>query len=147
MPWTFHYIILVESEVLVWYRLSREPHAGPTLYHYGADRTILRIRVKLQVFKWGPMSLLLLPCNHCSIGHGLLKKYWPLVLGCVLRTAGSSIIWNYADPLTSLELLNVIGCVIRTAVGRFWNYADPLSSLELLNYYLTLAMSSGRYCI
>ena len=39
------------------------------------------------------------------------------VLGCVLRTAGSSIIWNYADPLTSLELLN---------------------------YYLTLAMSSNR---
>ena len=41
-----------------------------------------------------------------AIGHGLLKKFWPLVLGCVLRTAGSSIIWNYADPLTSLELLN-----------------------------------------
>ena len=28
-----------------------------------------------------------------------------------------------------------------------WNYADPLTSLELLNYYLTLAMSSGRFCI
>ena len=55
-----------------------------------------------------------------AIGHGLLKKFWPLVLGCVLRTAGSSIIWNYADPLTSLELLN---------------------------YYLTLAMSSGRFGI
>ena len=27
------------------------------------------------------------------------------------------------------------------------NYADPLTSLELLNYYLTLAMSSGRYAI
>ena len=26
-----------------------------------------------------------------------------------------------------------------------WNYADPLTSLELLNYYLTLAMSSGRF--
>ena len=23
-----------------------------------------------------------------AIGHGLLKKFWPLVLGCVLRTAG-----------------------------------------------------------
>ena len=22
-----------------------------------------------------------------TIGHGLLKKFWPLVLGCVLRTA------------------------------------------------------------
>ena len=55
-----------------------------------------------------------------AIGHGLLKKFWPLVLGCVLRTAGSLIICNYADPLTSLELLN---------------------------YYLNLAMSSGRFCI
>ena len=27
-----------------------------------------------------------------AIGHGLLKKFWPLVLGCVLHTAGSSII-------------------------------------------------------
>ena len=27
-----------------------------------------------------------------AIEHGLLKKFWPLVLGCVLRTAGSSII-------------------------------------------------------
>ena len=51
-------------------------------------------------------------------GHGLLKKFWPLVIGCVLRTAGRSFMWNYADPLTSLELLN---------------------------YYITLAMSSGRF--
>ena len=30
-----------------------------------------------------------------------MKKCCPyLVLGCVLRTAGSSFIWNYADPLT-----------------------------------------------
>ena len=34
-----------------------------------------------------------LSCNHIvSIGHGLLKKFWSLVIGCVLRTAGSSII-------------------------------------------------------
>ena len=26
-----------------------------------------------------------------------------------------------------------------------WYYADPPTSLELLNYYLTLAMSSGRF--
>ena len=49
-----------------------------------------------------------LPCNQCSNGHGLLKKFWPMVIGCALRTAGSSIIWNYADPLTSLELLNTV---------------------------------------
>ena len=29
-----------------------------------------------------------------------------MVLDCVPRTAGSSIIWNYTDTLTSLELLN-----------------------------------------
>ena len=41
-----------------------------------------------------------------AIGHGFLKKFWPIVIGCVLRTAGSFIILNYADPFTSLELLN-----------------------------------------
>ena len=29
-----------------------------------------------------------------AIGHGLLKKFWPLVIGCVLRTAGSSNVKN-----------------------------------------------------
>ena len=49
---------------------------------------------------------------------GCWRNFGLLVLGCVLRTTGNSIIWNYADPLTSLEL----------------------------NYYLTLDMSSGtRY--
>ena len=27
-----------------------------------------------------------------AIKHGLLKKFWPMVIGCVLRTAGSYII-------------------------------------------------------
>ena len=35
-----------------------------------------------------------------AIGHGLLKKFWPF--GTRLRSARNSIIWNYADPLTSL---------------------------------------------
>ena len=26
-----------------------------------------------------------------AIGHGLLKKIWPMVIGCFLRTAGSSM--------------------------------------------------------
>ena len=26
-----------------------------------------------------------------TIGHGLLKKSWPMVIGCVLRTAGNAI--------------------------------------------------------
>ena len=25
-----------------------------------------------------------------AIGHGLLKNFWPMVIGCVLRNAGSS---------------------------------------------------------
>ena len=48
-----------------------------------------------------------LPCNHCSNRHGLLEKFWPLVIGCVLRTVGSFFhLKLYADPITSLELLN-----------------------------------------
>ena len=39
-----------------------------------------------------------------AIGHGVVEEI--LAFGTWLRTAGSSIIWNYADPLTSLELLN-----------------------------------------
>ena len=37
---------------------------------------------------------------------GCWRNFGLLVQGCVLRTAGNSIIWNYANPLTSLELLN-----------------------------------------
>ena len=40
---------------------------------------------------------------------------WPMVIGCILRTAGSFIIWNYADPLTSLELPN---CYLTLALFR-----------------------------
>ena len=68
-------------------------------------------------------QIIVVVVNHVTtvaIGHRVLKKFWPMVLGCVLRTAGSSIIQNYADPLTSLELLNI---------------------------YLTLAMSSGSLYI
>ena len=59
-----------------------------------------------------------LPCNHCKNGTWVAKKFWPMVKGCVLRTADSFNIWNYANLLTSLALIN---------------------------YYLTLAMSSGRF--
>ena len=42
----------------------------------------------------------------------------------------------------------VKGCDLRTA-GSFniWNYANLLTSLALINYYLTLAMSSEKYII
>ena len=42
-----------------------------------------------------PGSLYVVVVYHVTIvaiGHGSLKKFWPLVIGCVLRTAGSSII-------------------------------------------------------
>ena len=57
--------------------------------------------------RWPRVVVVVYHITIVAIGHGLLKKFWPfLVLGCVLRTAGNSIILNYADPLTSLELLN-----------------------------------------
>ena len=31
---------------------------------------------------------------------------------------------------------------LRSTHWIIWNYADPLTSLELLNYYLTLALES-----
>ena len=36
-----------------------------------------------------------------------LKNFWPIVLGCVLRTAMSSYL-TFADPITSLELLKLL---------------------------------------
>ena len=90
----------------------------------------------------GPMMLLLL-LTIVAIGHGLLKKIWPLVLGCVLCTAGSSIIWNYADPLTSLELLNYYLTLVMSSVcwccyltKKFWPFGTRLRSMHCreLNY-------------
>ena len=52
-------------------------------------------------------------------GHGGLKKYEPMVIGCGLRTVVSSY----------LKLFR------------------PLISSKLLYYYLTRAMFSGRFCI
>ena len=60
-----------------------------------------------------------LPCNHCSNWTWVVEEIGLLVLGCVLRTAGNSIIWNYAEPLTSLELLNYYR----------WTYKDYIFSL------------------
>ena len=39
-----------------------------------------------------PVVVVVYHVTIVAIGHGLLKKFWPSVLGCVLRTAGSSII-------------------------------------------------------
>ena len=64
------------------------------------------------------------------------------VIGCDLRTAGSSIILNFEDTLTSLELLNyyitpnmggckkfrpvLIGCTQRTAGAYFFRTTQIL---------------------
>ena len=42
----------------------------------------------------GRFSVVFVVCHVTivAIGQGLLKKFWPLVIGCVLRTIGSSII-------------------------------------------------------
>ena len=40
----------------------------------------------------GPGVVVVYHVTVVTIRDGLLKKFWPLVIGCVLRTAGSSII-------------------------------------------------------
>ena len=47
----------------------------------------------------------------------MFKKFWPIVIGCVLRTEGSSLIRNYADQLISLELLNFY-LILAMIIGR-----------------------------
>ena len=50
-------------------------------------------RNSLNIYK--AVCVVVVVVNHVTIvaiGHGLLKKFWPLVIGCVLCTAGSYII-------------------------------------------------------
>ena len=44
------------------------------------------------LLQYGHMVVVVYHVSIVAIGHWLLKKFWPLALGCVLRTAGSSII-------------------------------------------------------
>ena len=44
--------------------------------------------------------------NIEAIGHGVWKKFYPKVIGCVLRTAGSSLISKYA---VKQDILNTSG--------------------------------------
>ena len=47
--------------------------------------------------------------NHIvSIGHGLLKKFGPIIMGCFLRPAESFFIWIYADPFTSFINIDAV---------------------------------------
>ena len=50
---------------------------------------------------------------------GCLINFGLLVLGCVQRTAENSIIWNYADPLTLLELINYCSIVVQNIFLSF----------------------------
>ena len=67
-------------------------------------------------------KLLLSLFTIVAISHGpgrLLKKFWLVVVDCFLRNAGSSLIWNYADPLTALELLHYYPTLVRSALFAF----------------------------
>ena len=50
----------------------------------------LLLQPKSQSYK--PYVVVVYNVTIVAIGHVLLKKFWPMVIGCVLRTAGSSII-------------------------------------------------------
>ena len=39
--------------------------------------------------------------NIVAMNMSRWKKFWPIVIDCVLRPAGSYLIWNYADLLTT----------------------------------------------
>ena len=41
--------------------------------------------------------------RYVAIGYGISKKFWPKAIDCVLRTAGSSLIWKFV-----LVFLNII---------------------------------------
>ena len=74
------------------------------VYQIGAKDFFAVIVIKK--FRWTMRSCCCclpccLPCNHCSNWTWVVgRNFGLLVLGYVLRTAGNSIIWNYADPLT-----------------------------------------------
>ena len=63
-----------------------------------------------------------------------------MVIDCVLRTAGSSIIWNYADPLTS-----IVDCMTKwtgeDSVGPYIHleslHSDSENDNNILNLYLS----------
>ena len=62
-----------------------------------------------------------------------------MVIGYVLRNAGSSIIWNYADPLISLELLIYITSPWPWVVAGF-TYFD----IQRNDIYIALMDYRGR---
>ena len=70
----------------------------PCFRFYGRECGLLKFKIYAGVQGRNPppqVSMHVVVVYHVTIvaiGHGLLKKFWPLVLGCVLRTAGSSII-------------------------------------------------------
>ena len=63
-----------------------------------------------------PSHLIVYHKTIVASGYGFLKKFWPVLVGCVLRTSWSFLIWTITD------------------------YFD----ITLLDFYLTLAWSSGR---
>ena len=71
-----------------------------------------------------------------------LKSYFVKVI-IYFDLSGSSLV-NIIISLNEVnQALIAYSCVLRTTRSS-WNYADPFTSLELLNYYLNLAMCSRR---
>ena len=54
---------------------NRKTHCNPCKKHY---------RVFKHITFLTKQCCCCLPFNHYSNSHGLLKKYWPMVIGCVL---------------------------------------------------------------
>ena len=113
-----------------WWGSGRDAAPGPPLQPQGDGWAQVR---HIRLTPWAVESYSLHACSrvefHASLStcigccclpsnHFSNWTFWPMIIAYVLRNAGRSIICNYADRLTSLELLN---------------------------YYLTLAMSSGRF--
>ena len=60
----------------------------------------MKMHLEVQIILSGIIIVVVNRVTIIAIGHGLLKKFLPTGIGCILRTAGSSLIKSYADPLT-----------------------------------------------
>ena len=68
----------------------------PRFYLEGLIWSSRRYNVLIPVIPIRQDTLLNKSFICCGSLHGLLKKFWPLEIYCVLRTASSSLILNYA---------------------------------------------------
>ena len=60
------------------------------LLMFGSENGRLLLLLIMYLFTWGVVLVSSGGVTIIAIAHGLLKKLGPIVIGCVLRTAGSS---------------------------------------------------------